>query len=171
MKLTGYQVPQTDARESRELRLQVEEFNTEYCATLDAGEIEQWPEFFVDDCIYRVTGRENADANLPVGLVYCEGSDMLHDRALAINRTQMFAPRSMLHVCGNVRVMSVQSNDDFTAQTNFMLLQTLVEGPTTIQLAGRYYDRFARVEGKLKLKERQVVYDTTVIATDVVYPV
>jgi 3-phenylpropionate/cinnamic acid dioxygenase small subunit len=171
MKLTGYQTPQVDARETRELRMQVEEFNTEYCAVLDAGEIEQWPQFFVDDCVYRVTGRENADANLPVGLVYCEGVGMLHDRAVAINRTQMFAPRCMLHVCGNVRVLSAESSEGFTAQTNFMLLQTLVEGPTTIHLAGRYYDRFVRVDGKLKLKERQVVYDTTVIATDVVYPV
>lgn len=171
MKLTGYQAPDIDARESRELRTQVEEFNTEYCAVLDAGEVEQWPEFFTEDCVYRVTGRENVEANLPVGLVYCEGRAMLHDRAVAINRTQMFAPRSMLHIVGNVRVMSVQSHDSFTAQSNFMLLQTLVEGPTTIHLAGRYYDHFVRENGALKLKDRQVVYDTTVIATDVVYPV
>lgn len=171
MKLTGYQVPEVDPRETRELRTQVEEFNTEYCAVLDAGEIELWPEFFVEDCLYRVTGRENAEANLPVGLVYCEGKPMLHDRAVAINRTQMFAPRNMIHLCGNVRIMSVDSHDGFTSQTNFLLLQTLVEGPTTIHLAGRYYDQFVRVDGRLKLKDRQVVYDTTVIATDVVYPV
>lgn len=171
MTLTAYKIPDVDPREVRELRTQVEEFNTEYCAVLDANEIEQWPEFFVEDCLYRVTSRENADANLPVGLVYCEGRAMLHDRAVAINRTQMFAPRSMLHVCGNVRIMSAESKDGFTAQTNFMLLQTLVESPTTIHLAGHYYDRFVRVAGRLKLKERQVVYDTTIIATDVVYPV
>jgi anthranilate 1,2-dioxygenase small subunit len=171
MKLTGYQVPQIDAQSSRELRAQVEDFNTEYCAVLDAGEIEQWPAFFVDDCLYRVTGRENVEANLPVGLVYCEGRAMLHDRAVAINRTQMFAPRSTLHICGNVRIMSAEGEDGFTAQTNFLLLQTLVEGPTTIHLAGRYHDQFVRVGCQLKLKNRQVVYDTTVIATDVVYPV
>jgi anthranilate 1,2-dioxygenase small subunit len=171
MKLTGYQASQVDARESRELRTQVEEFNTEYCALLDAGLIEQWPDFFTEDCIYRLTSRENADANLPIGLVYCEGRAMLHDRAVAINRTQMFAPRSMLHICGNVRVISVESQDSFTTQTNFILLQTLVEGPSTIHLAGRYYDHFVRVDGSLKLQERQAVYDNTVIATDVVYPV
>lgn len=171
MKLTGYQVPEVDPRETRELRTLVEEFNTEYCAVLDANEIEQWPDFFVEDCVYRVTSRENADANLPVGLVYCEGRAMLHDRAVAINRTQMFAPRSMLHICGNVRIMSAEGKNGFAAQTNFMLLQTLVESPTTIHLAGHYYDQFVRVDGRLKLKERQVVYDTTVIATDVVYPV
>ncbi len=53
----------------------------------------------------------------------------------------------------------------------FMLLQTLVDGPTTLHLAGRYFDRFVREEGRLLLRERQAVYDTTMIATDLVYPV
>lgn len=171
MELTGYQAATIDAASARELRSLVEEFNAEYCAVLDAGAIEQWPAFFTEDAIYRVTARENVEANLPVGLVYCEGRAMMHDRAAAIARTQMFAPRSMLHVCGNVRVLSQQADGSFVAHTNFILMQTLVEGPTTIHLAGRYYDRFVRDQGKLKLAERQAVYDTTVIATDVVYPV
>ena len=171
MKLSGYETPSIDAASARELRTLVEEFNTEYCAILDAREIEKWPEFFTEDAVYRVTARENADANLPVGLVYCEGRPMMHDRAVAIARTQMFAPRNTIHMCSNVRVMSQEAGKSFTAQTNFMLLQTLVEGPTTIHLAGRYYDRFVLENGKLRLAERQVVYDTTVIATDLVYPV
>ncbi|MOA67421.1 hypothetical protein D3C78_1945930 [compost metagenome] len=52
-----------------------------------------------------------------------------------------------------------------------MLMQTLVEGPTTLHLAGTYYDRFTKQDGVLKLKERQVVYDTTILANDLVYPV
>jgi 3-phenylpropionate/cinnamic acid dioxygenase small subunit len=103
--------------------------------------------------------------------VYAEGRGMLHDRAVAIARTQMFAPRHTLHVVGNVRIMERLAAEEFTAQSNFMLLQTLVEGPTTLHLAGRYYDRFVSAEGGLLLKERQVVYDTNMIATDLVYPV
>ena len=52
----------------------------------------------------------------------------------------------------------------------FLLLQTLVEGPSTIHMAGTYYDRFVRVDGALLLKERQAIYDTTIIANDLVYP-
>ena len=33
------------------------------------------------------------------------------------------------------------------------------------------YDSFLRVEGKLKLKERQCIYDTVLIANDLVLPV
>src|SRR5258708_12503573 len=77
----------------RELRLEIEEFNAEYAAVLDAGRVQDWLNFFAEDAIYRITGRENADAGLPVGLVYCEGIGMLRDRALPISPTTMSAPR------------------------------------------------------------------------------
>ena len=77
----------------RALRWEIEEFNADYAAVLDAGRIADWPGFFTQDAIYRITGRENWDAKLPVGLVYCEGMGMLRDRALAIAKTTMFAPR------------------------------------------------------------------------------
>jgi hypothetical protein len=38
-------------------------------------------------------------------------------------------------------------------------------------MAGKFYDRFVREHDQLLLKERQVVYDTTLIANDLVYPV
>lgn len=171
MKITGHQATDIDRASARELRAAVEEFNSEYCAVLDSGQIETWPDFFTEDAIYRLTSRENADANLPVGLVYAEGRAMLKDRAIAVSRTQMFAPRTMLHLCGNVRILSQQADGSFFAQTNFILMQTLVEGSTTIHLAGRYHDRFVREAGALKLQERQAVYETHVIATDVAYPV
>lgn len=152
------------------LRHEIEEFNADYCATLDANDIESWPEFFTEDGLYRVTARENVDLGLPVGLVYAEGRDMMHDRAAAIARTQMFAPRYMLHVLSNTRVIS-ETDGEIQAKTAFLLMQTLVEGPTTLHLAGVYHDRFVRLAGSLKLIERQVVHDTNILANDLVYPV
>ena len=86
------------------LRHEIEEFNADYCATLDANDIEAWPGYFTEDGLYRITSRENVELGLPVGLVYAEGRDMMHDRAVAIARTQMFAPRYMLHLLGSTRV-------------------------------------------------------------------
>lgn len=171
MNLKGYETTEVERVAARELRFAVEEFNAEYCAVLDSGEVEKWPEFFTEDAIYRITAKENADAGLLVGLVYAEGRKMLHDRAVAINRTQMFAPRYNLHITGNVRILQQLPSGEFTAQSNFILLQTLVDGPTTLHLAGRYYDRFVSTDKGLLLKERQAIYDTTMLATDVVYPV
>lgn len=152
-----------------ELKREVELFNAEYCAVLDANLVEQWPDFFTEDAVYRVTARENAELNLPVGLVYAEGRAMMHDRAVAIARTQMFAPRYSLHLVTNTRIVA-EEGAAFRAHANFVLLQTLVEGPTTIHMAGSYHDVFVKLDGKLLLKERQAIYDTTIIANDLVYP-
>jgi len=95
---------------------------------------------------------------------------MMHDRAVAIAKTQMFAPRYNLHLVTNTRVSRESADGEVEAQANFLLLQTLVEGPSTVHMAGTYYDRFVRIEGRLLLKERQAIYDTTIIANDLVYP-
>ena len=158
-----------DAQQAARLREEITTFHTEYCSVLDRGDLEQWPLFFTEDALYRITGRENADLGLPVGLVYCEGRAMMHDRAVAVARTQMFAPRYTLHILGAVRVES-EENGSITAQTPFLLIQTLVEGPSTVHLAGCYHDRFVRAGGQLLLAERHVIHDTNILANDLVYP-
>src|SRR5947208_7222380 len=166
----GFDGPAPDPKTVRELRLEIEEFHSAYCWTLDRGALEEWPEYFTDDAVYRITARENADAGLPVGLVYADSKAMIRDRAFALKHTQMYAPRTLQHLVTNVRVLQAKG-DAIKAQSNYLLLQTLVDGPTTIQQSGRYYDSFLRVEGKLKLKERQCIYDTVLIANDLVLPV
>lgn len=152
------------------LAREVEAFNAEYCAVLDAGLVEQWPDFFTEDAVYRITARENAELKMPVGLVYATGRNMMIDRAIAISRTQMFAPRYSLHLVSNTRVTDETADGTIVAQANFVLLQTLVEGPSTIHMAGVFYDHFVRDGENLLLKERQAIYDTTIIANDLVYP-
>jgi 3-phenylpropionate/cinnamic acid dioxygenase small subunit len=155
----------------RELRLEIEEFNSAYAAALDAGKIEEWPRFFTDDAVYRITGRENADAGLAVGLVYCEGIGMLRDRALAIAKTTMFAPRYLLHQVSNVRVLGSSASGEITATANYALFETLVDEKTILQQVGRYHDRFVRGASGLLLKERICVYDSLIIDTALVFPV
>lgn len=166
----GYDMPAPDPRATREVRQEIEEFHAQYCWTLDCGDVERWPDYFTDDAVYRITARENADGGLPVGLVYADSKAMIRDRAFALKHTQMYAPRTMQHFVTNVRVLEV-SQASIKAQSNYLLLQTLVDGPTTIHQAGRYYDTFVRAAGRLLLKERQCIYDTVLIANDVVLPV
>jgi 3-phenylpropionate/cinnamic acid dioxygenase small subunit len=159
------------AADLRALRWEIEEFNTEYAAVLDAGRVADWPDFFTQDAIYRITGRENWDAKLPVGLIYCEGMGMLRDRALAIARTTMFAPRYLLHQISNTRVHSVDAAGTIAADANYALFETLVDERTALQQVGRYHDRFVREGGRLRLKERHCVYDSVIIDTALIYPV
>lgn len=167
----SYKPSRLDRDTAQKLLVEIQAFNAEYCAILDAGLVEKWPDFFCEDGLYRVTAHENTDLNLPVGLIYAEGRDMMHDRAIAIARTQMYAPRYMLHIISNTRVIDQTPDGEIEAQANFLLMQTLVEGPTTIHLAGRYYDRYKRQDGQLLLKERQAVYDASILANDLIFPV
>ena len=162
----------------RELRMEVEEFHTEYCDVLDRAALDDWVEFFAENALYRITARENADAGLRGGLVYAEGRGMIKDRAFAILNTQMFAPRYMQLFTSNVRIVDIKGADTganegslIKAQANYLLLQTLVDGPTTLHQSGRYYDTFVRQGGRLLIHERQCIYDSTLIANDLVYPV
>ena len=170
MLLPGFEPAPVAAALARELRAEIEAFHTEYCAVLDEGRIADWPQFFAEDAVYRITARENADAHLPVGLIYCEGIGMLRDRAFAIAKTAMFAPRHLLHLVGNVRVLSA-AGDIVAAQSNYIVLQTLVEERTTIHQAGRYFDRFRRRDGALRLVERHCVYESSIIDNALVFPV
>ena len=167
----AYNHAQLDPATSLKLKAEIEAFNAEYCAVLDNKLIDKWPEFFTEDAMYRVTARENADLGFLVGLIYDEGRNAMHDRALAITETLMYAPRYNLHIVTNTRVLSESAEGEIEAEANFLLIQTLIEGASTIHLAGRYYDTFVRSGERLLLKERQVIYDTEILANAVVYPV
>lgn len=159
------------AGEHRELRLEIEEFNAEYAYVLDEGDLEMWPGFFTDDAVYRVTGRENADYDLPIGLIFCDGKGMFLDRVRAILKTTMHAPRYLRHFSSNVRVLDVDSGGAIRATTNYLVVETLMEDETRIFQAGRYDDVFVRDDGGLLLRERQCIYDSLIIPNAQVYPV
>src|SRR5215469_12716326 len=75
------------------LRAEIEQFNACYATTLDEQRLSDWSDMFTDDASYVVLSRENHDRDLPVGLIYCDGKPMIRDRAFALEKTAMFAPR------------------------------------------------------------------------------
>jgi anthranilate 1,2-dioxygenase small subunit len=156
--------------ELRELHWVVERLNYDYAEVLDSGAIEQWPAFFTEDAVYRVTSKENADGGFPAGLIYCQGMGMLKDRAFALANTETFMPRYTQHHVNNVRVLSVEK-DLVRAEANYMVLETLTDEPTRILQAGKYIDRIVRDGDRLLFKERQCVYHTLVIPNALVFPV
>src|SRR4051812_39424876 len=89
------------------LRHELRDLYDEVADVLDDDKVEALPEYFVDDCIYRVTTRENYDEGLPGGFMFCEGIAMLRDRILAIRETQVYEPRSWRHFITGLRILSV----------------------------------------------------------------
>ena len=154
----------------REVRLEVEEFYYEYAAVLERGDIESWPEYFTEDADYKVIARDNAEHDLPLGLVYCEGKAMLKDRAFALRNTEMYAPRYLQLRISNTRIMAVDGQT-ITAQASYLLLQTLVDELSTVQQVGKYYDNLVRNGDSLLIKDRRCIYDSVLINNNLVFPV
>jgi len=149
----------------------VEEFNVAYCLALDEGRLYDWTEFFVEDSLYVILSRENHDAGLPVGVVYCEGRAMMQDRATTILETSRFAPRYLRHFVTNTHAEAAE-NGDIYAGANYLLTQVLIDKPSaTLHQVGRYLDRFVQEGGRLKLKERRCIYDNLLLDNSLVYPV
>lgn len=157
--------------EFRDLRLAIEEFNSRYAYTLDRGNLEDWPEYFTEHARYRVTARENVEAGMPIGLIYCDGRGMLIDRMRAILKTTTYAPRYLSHILNGVFVREVDGDGVVHTSTNYMVLQTLVEKETRILQSGEYVDQFVVEDGKLLIKDRLCVYDSVSISNSVIFPV
>ncbi len=63
-------------------RLELDALYADYAHCLDNDELEAWPEFFIEDCRYRITSAENFAAGLPIGIVYATSKGMLADRVM-----------------------------------------------------------------------------------------
>ena len=156
--------------ESLLLQHEIEAFNAAYAAALDDQRLMDWAEMFTDDAFYVVISRENADRDLPVGLIYCESKKMIRDRAFALLETSMFAPRYLRHMIANPVVSS--QNGVVTARANYVVLQVLFDRPDAkLHQVGVYQDKFRRVQGKLKLAERRCIYDSLLIDNALCLPV
>jgi anthranilate 1,2-dioxygenase small subunit len=154
------------------LHHEVESFNAAYAAALDEQRLTDWTEMFTEDAFYVVISRENADHGLPVGLIYCDSKRMIQDRAFALEKTTMFAPRYLRHIIGNLQIVGEDGNGAIRARANYALIQVLYDRPEAkLHQVGAYHDVFRRVDGALKLAERRCVYDSLLIDNALCLPV
>jgi len=154
----------------RDLRQRVGDLYCAYCDALDGGEYERWPELFTEACLYKVLPRENFERNLPIGLIACESRAMLRDRITALRETALYAPRIVRHFVSSLRIRAVEP-DGIRASANFLLIQSMVDQPSEVFLAGTYHDRIVEVDGALCFAEKLCVYDSTIVPTSLVLPV
>jgi anthranilate 1,2-dioxygenase small subunit len=154
------------------LRHELEMFNAAYAAALDEQRLFDWVEMFTDDARYVVISRENADRGMPVGLIYCENKGMIFDRAFALDKTAMFAPRYLRHIVGNLQILAEGRNGEVRARANYVVLQVLFDRPDAkLHQVGVYHDVFRRVGLSLKLAERRCVYDNLLVDNALCLPV
>lgn len=160
----------TYSREHAVLRADLRDFYEEYAACLDEEELERWPDFFTEDCRYRVTARENYDQKLPYGLIYCINKNMIKDRVLALRQTTMYEPRSLRHFISGVRIKRVDG-DTIQTQANFAILESLSDREPVVNMVGRYIDTVVRTAEGFLFKDRDCVCDNYRVRTSLIIPV
>src|SRR5947208_16609421 len=85
-------------------RWELDQLFADYVHCLDADELERWPDFFTEDCHYRVTSAENYDAGLPLGLIYATSRNMLQDRVSALRQANIYEPQRYRHLISGIRI-------------------------------------------------------------------
>jgi salicylate 5-hydroxylase small subunit len=140
-----------------------------YLECLDDLRLAEWPQFFTEDCIYRVIPRENFEADRTLCTIYAESRGMLIDRVTGLTRTQMYAPRYYRRFVSGLRIVGPEAGG-VRLRSNILMVQTLVDKPSEIVLAGVAHDVVVREEGRLRYRERVVVFDSEMIPNSLIYP-
>ena len=152
------------------LRHRVRDLYDEVADLLDDDRVEAFPDHFIDECLYRVTSRENHDQGLPGAMMYCEGIAMLRDRILALRETQVYEPRSWRHFISGVRVLSVDG-DAIRARANFLVTEAMSDAEPTLFMVGRYEDELVRRDGRLLFRVRLAICDNHHVRRSIVMPI
>jgi anthranilate 1,2-dioxygenase small subunit len=153
-------------------RWELEQLFTDYVQCLDSDELERWPDFFTEDCFYRITSAENYEASLPLGLIYATSRNMLKDRVSALREANIYEPQRYRHLISSIKIGdAVERSDQLDLMANFLVVRTMQDGEMTIFGAGRYVDRVRRDAGTWRFASKTVVLDSRQVDTLLAIPI
>ena len=140
-----------------------------YAQAVSSGEWELWPEFFTEDCSYRLQPRENHERGFPLATLSFESKGMLKDRVYGIRETLFHDPYYQRHVVGTPLVLKAEA-DRFECEASYAVFRTKLSELSSVFSVGRYIDVVVRTAEGLKFASRQVIYDSEMIPNSVIYP-
>jgi salicylate 5-hydroxylase small subunit len=140
-----------------------------YATAVSSGRWELWPEFFTEECSYRLQPRENYERGFPLATLSFESKGMLKDRVYGIRETLFHDPYYQRHVVGAPVVLKAEA-DRFECEANYAVFRTKLSELSSVFSVGRYIDTVVRTELGLKFESRQVIYDSEMIPNSVIYP-
>ena len=142
----------------------------EYALAVDSGHWDLWPEFFTEDCTYKLVPRENHERGFPLATLLFESKGILKDRVYGIRETLFHDPYYQRHVVG-APVVVVANGNRFEAEANYAVFRTKLSRESTVFNVGRYIDVIERTPAGLKFSKRICVYDSEMIPNSIIYPI
>ena len=141
-----------------------------YAHAVSSSQWELWPEFFTEDCSYRLQPRENHERGFPLATLSFESKGMLKDRVYGIRETLFHDPYYQRHVVGAPVVLKAEPGR-IESEANYAVFRTKLSELSSVFSVGRYIDVVVRTEEGLKFASRQVIYDSEMIPNSVIYPI
>ena len=132
--------------------------NTQYASCIDADRLEDWPELFLERCVYKITTADNQRRGYAAGIVYADSRAMLTDRVAALREANIYERQSYRHIVG---MPALRQGEDIAAETPFLVVRTMRDGRMDLFAAGVYLDRVRDEGGALRFAERIVVCDSS----------
>ena len=142
----------------------------DYALAVDSGHWDLWPEFFTEQCVYKLQPRENYERGFPLCTLSFTSKGMLKDRVYGIQETLYHDPYYQRHVVGAPVVRSVEG-DRIHAEANYAVFRTKLDKVSTVFNVGRYIDTIVLTPEGLKFAERLCVYDSEMIPNAIIYPI
>ena len=142
----------------------------DYASAVDSGRFDAWPDFFTDDCVYRLQPRENHERGFPLATLSFTSKGMLKDRVYGIQETLFHDPYYQRHVVGTPVVRRAEAAR-FECEANYAVFRTKLSDASTVFNVGRYLDVVVRTPQGLKFASRQCIYDSEMIPNSIIYPI
>ena len=140
-----------------------------YIRCVDTHALENWPDFFTDDCLYKVTTAENQKHGFEAGIIYADSKGMLTDRILALRQANIYEKQSYRHILGLPTIVS-NGGGEAQTETPFVVVRIMHDGQTDVFATGIYIDKLRAVGNQLKFASRLVVCDSSRIDTLMAIP-
>jgi len=146
------------------------QLNAEYARALDDGNFEAWPEFFLEDCLYKLTSADNHAQGMEAGVIYADSRNMLRDRISALRVANIYERQRYRHIVGIPVVLGLEGGA-VRCESSFLAVRIMRDGAMDLFATGRYLDRVEEdTEGRLRFRERIAVCDSNRFDTLVAIP-
>ena len=152
-----------------ELLPRLSQLSAEYARALDDDRLEDWPGFFAERCLYKITSADNHRQGYPIGLVYADSQGMLRDRVAALREANIYERQAYRHLVGLPAILG-EAEGAVRAETPFLVVRIMRDGAMDLFATGRYLDALVEEGGALRLRERVVVCDSSRVDTLLAIP-
>jgi anthranilate 1,2-dioxygenase small subunit len=137
---------------------EISTLNDRYARCIDEDILEEWPNLFSEQCLYKITTADNFRRNLQAGLIYADTRGMLKDRVASLRKANVYEQHRYRHVIGSPAVLT-QSDDIVESESAFLVIRIMRDGSLTLFATGKYIDKVVTGDNGVSFAQRIVVCD------------